>query len=141
MTAYRPGGTGWVGAPRSPASHEARPARFLPRFVVFQAFAGRKISLPRFRSAFTGARTSTYSKSMLLSCSSRQLKAFSPRISKESFGGFCDFKGLQGPQTKKALLQIFLPPHGDRGRRGKKIRSEEHTSELQSRVDLVCRLL
>src|SRR6266536_4181964 len=28
-----------------------------------------------------------------------------------------------------------------RGRRGPPARSEEHTSELQSRVDLVCRLL
>src|SRR6202046_2685178 len=34
-------------------------------------------------------------------------------------------------------------PGHDRGRRGRsgEVRSEEHTSELQSRVDLVCRLL
>src|SRR5438105_5212708 len=37
------------------------------------------------------------------------------------------------------------PAHGQQGRRGRvpqpPERSEEHTSELQSRVDLVCRLL
>src|SRR5438105_10474811 len=39
----------------------------------------------------------------------------------------------------------LLPRHGIRPRRGRSQpatrRSEEHTSELQSRVDLVCRLL
>src|SRR5437868_8158958 len=37
----------------------------------------------------------------------------------------CDWIGLVGPQTPKVCQQ----------------RSEEHTSELQSRFDLVCRLL
>src|SRR6266702_8001384 len=32
-------------------------------------------------------------------------------------------------------------PRGDRGRRRRRARSEEHTSELQSRGHLVCRLL
>src|SRR6266536_3183749 len=33
------------------------------------------------------------------------------------------------------------PAPGDPGRQGPRRRSEEHTSELQSRVDIVCRLL
>src|SRR5687768_17841859 len=32
-------------------------------------------------------------------------------------------------------------PRGPAGRRGRRPRSEEHTSELQSRLHLVCRLL
>src|SRR5207249_12139313 len=36
------------------------------------------------------------------------------------------------------MLSLLSPRQG---RRGKSIRSEEHTSELQSRFDLVCRLL
>src|SRR5207247_3900848 len=35
----------------------------------------------------------------------------------------------------------FLPVGGTNGPGGDWVRSEEHTSELQSRVDLVCRLL
>src|SRR5699024_12399397 len=41
--------------------------------------------------------------------------------------------GLPGPET----LLDFLPRDGPR----RVVRSEEHTSELQSRFDLVCRLL
>src|SRR5438874_10770135 len=36
-----------------------------------------------------------------------------------------------------SAVSSFLPPHPAR----RKLRSEEHTSELQSRRDLVCRLL
>src|SRR6266403_3517738 len=44
------------------------------------------------------------------------------------------------------LFRSFRPLHADqlgqdRGRRLQRARSEEHTSELQSRRDLVCRLL
>src|SRR2546429_4154786 len=39
-----------------------------------------------------------------------------------------------GPQTNDLVLQL-------RKRRMSKVRSEEHTSELQSRLHLVCRLL
>src|SRR5438445_6539133 len=48
----------------------------------------------------------------------------------------------------RALVQPALPPHtcdpgeqAGRGERGLLVRSEEHTSELQSRQYLVCRLL
>src|SRR5438105_12347632 len=43
--------------------------------------------------------------------------------------------------TFAGLLTIIAPRHPDRGPGIVEIRSEEHTSELQSRVDLVCRLL
>src|SRR5699024_12091419 len=45
-------------------------------------------------------------------------------------GGGAARRGLRGPHP--------LPP---RGRDARRLRSEEHTSELQSRFDLVCRLL
>src|SRR5207249_10972646 len=38
-------------------------------------------------------------------------------------------------------LQALLPPGRDVAAAGPRYRSEEHTSELQSRFDLVCRLL
>src|SRR5207247_3318682 len=47
---------------------------------------------------------------------------------------FFDTAEVYGPFTNKELIGEALAPF--RGQR-----SEEHTSELQSRVDLVCRLL
>src|SRR5438105_15327631 len=43
-------------------------------------------------------------------------------------------KGLLVPGTPVTMFPVLLPISNP-------IRSEEHTSELQSRVDLVCRLL
>src|SRR5438105_7052712 len=56
------------------------------------------------------------------------------------------FRSLFAPQPLELLAQ---PPRtlgsdvlrAGRGADGRHTRSEEHTSELQSRVDLVCRLL
>src|SRR5437868_12649262 len=45
-------------------------------------------------------------------------------------------RGQRGPAARSG------PRHGPSGRRDRAVgRSEEHTSELQSRFDLVCRLL
>src|SRR2546422_6143651 len=41
-------------------------------------------------------------------------------------------RGLRSPNARR---------QPEKGRRGHEIRSEEHTSELQSRLHLVCRLL
>src|SRR5699024_12123080 len=38
-------------------------------------------------------------------------------------------------------FNVTLPESNGSGKFGEKLRSEEHTSELQSRFDLVCRLL
>src|SRR5699024_12102567 len=46
--------------------------------------------------------------------------------------GFSEFK-IVGSSSALVLRSTILPAKGDR--------SEEHTSELQSRFDLVCRLL
>src|SRR2546430_3106400 len=47
--------------------------------------------------------------------------------------------GLRHPALQPARGQAHLP--GDRGRLERGLRSEEHTSELQSQSNLVCRLL
>src|SRR3712207_7204692 len=44
-------------------------------------------------------------------------------------------------ETVAARRRLRLPDRGAAGRRGRDPRSEEHTSELQSRQYLVCRLL
>src|SRR5438874_7749016 len=46
-----------------------------------------------------------------------------------------------GPRPARMLQTRHSDPRADRGVRGPSPRSEEHTSELQSRRDLVCRLL
>src|SRR5947209_16418437 len=49
---------------------------------------------------------------------------------------------LYGPRIAVAAASVFLAGHvNHRARRGIPTRSEEHTSELQSRQYLVCRLL
>src|SRR5207249_5408219 len=51
---------------------------------------------------------------------------------------------LLRPRQRGQLFHNFRRAHGDNVselRRRRKRRSEEHTSELQSRFDLVCRLL
>src|SRR2546429_6677482 len=46
------------------------------------------------------------------------------------------------PQRKRpTLAQLGARPSGRRRGRAEDLRSEEHTSELQSRLHLVCRLL
>src|SRR2546422_4329971 len=45
------------------------------------------------------------------------------------------------PKPTKRARVFFLSAGGRRYRAGKKKRSEEHTSELRSRLHLVCRLL
>src|SRR3712207_7134435 len=50
-----------------------------------------------------------------------------------------DACGLHHPQQRGEAP--CLPLHGDAGRVPRRARSEEHTSELQSRQYLVCRLL
>src|SRR6478672_12795499 len=47
--------------------------------------------------------------------------------------------GLKAAPSTATFLPISVPPHCSRAR--STMRSEEHTSELQSRSDLVCRLL
>src|SRR5699024_12404388 len=41
----------------------------------------------------------------------------------------------------QGAFALFFAPHRRVGRKDRRRRSEEHTSELQSRFDLVCRLL
>src|SRR5258707_2265981 len=45
------------------------------------------------------------------------------------------------PRTSRVLLRHFRRPYLPSLRLGRRLRSEEHTSELQSRQYLVCRLL
>src|SRR2546429_4210962 len=54
-----------------------------------------------------------------------------------SIGDALDFfEGISGRQVHEATLVDFYASH-----EGLHLRSEEHTSELQSRLHLVCRLL
>src|SRR5438105_6185551 len=48
--------------------------------------------------------------------------------------------GMVGPSLDRVAVRVRVCCGGP-GRRNAPARSEEHTSELQSRVDLVCRLL
>src|SRR5207249_10393374 len=62
-------------------------------------------------------------------------------------GGVDVARRLGGGEGGERAGVLEVPPHLQRGRRGlvvargRGVRSEEHTSELQSRFDLVCRLL
>src|SRR5690606_14676137 len=56
------------------------------------------------------------------------------------FGGGKGGKGGKAAKNAKNAPKIFPPIIGGFGKSGK-ARSEEHTSELQSRENLVCRLL
>src|SRR5207249_12189292 len=47
----------------------------------------------------------------------------------------------QLPPRAPRSVAVHQPPHPRRAVHGRGARSEEHTSELQSRFDLVCRLL
>src|SRR3712207_8723796 len=49
--------------------------------------------------------------------------------------------GPRGPQRARPLPQRRRPPPPPAAALGRAVRSEEHTSELQSRQYLVCRLL
>src|SRR5690606_41837540 len=48
---------------------------------------------------------------------------------------------LRGPQARAAQRLVHLLRGVRQERREQRVRSEEHTSELQSRENLVCRLL
>src|SRR5690625_5981650 len=48
---------------------------------------------------------------------------------------------LVGTQRDAEVGDLHIPVQGDQDVRGLHVRSEEHTSELQSRGHLVCRLL
>src|SRR5690606_30761036 len=50
-------------------------------------------------------------------------------------------RGSDDPPTLELGAYRFAPPNTDEERRVVRFRSEEHTSELQSREHLVCRLL
>src|SRR5699024_12511436 len=56
-----------------------------------------------------------------------------------------DDEGALQPRVLRQSCRVGVERGGDRGARwygcGPRLRSEEHTSELQSRFDLVCRLL
>src|SRR5206468_7851334 len=67
----------------------------------------------------------------------RQLDAveFAIRL-RERYGERCDVFLANDPAVAEANLQ-----RQPRFENGSQVRSEEHTSELQSRSDLVCRLL
>src|SRR5699024_12408813 len=52
-----------------------------------------------------------------------------------------DINTLSGNPTRTPYKEIIDYPNEKTGRKYKHTRSEEHTSELQSRFDLVCRLL
>src|SRR3712207_8433118 len=49
--------------------------------------------------------------------------------------------GEPGPPALRRRLARAVGPESRRRRHGRELRSEEHTSELQSRQYLVCRLL
>src|SRR3712207_9306614 len=52
------------------------------------------------------------------------------------------FMGLRGIENSVTRLEnVFVPKENLIGKEGMGLRSEEHTSELQSRQYLVCRLL
>src|SRR6266516_6689421 len=52
------------------------------------------------------------------------------------------FRSWPVPVTaRRVLVEVTGPPAGASRRRALRARSEEHTSELQSPYDLVCRLL
>src|SRR5699024_12758002 len=54
--------------------------------------------------------------------------------------GFQALDGVEGELERPALLIGFGVDHDDLAGPELLVRSEEHTSELQSRFDLVCRL-
>src|SRR5207249_11015978 len=56
-------------------------------------------------------------------------------------GGGCESPGAGGDEPSQQRRQVHGPWRRDHGERRAPPRSEEHTSELQSRFDLVCRLL
>src|SRR5439155_19532767 len=53
----------------------------------------------------------------------------------------CRDSSLSGPTIRRTECQIAMPPPAITTTADNQIRSEEHTSELQSRGHLVCRLL
>src|SRR2546422_8290882 len=63
----------------------------------------------------------------------------------DAFGFLMRQDKLSFPEAVRALAKqagVALPEErGPAGERGREERSEEHTSELQSRLHLVCRLL
>src|SRR5438477_2086743 len=56
---------------------------------------------------------------------------------------FCRVRSLRGPRRRRRSWRILgeWPAILRRKKAGRRGRSEEHTSELQSHVNLVCRLL
>src|SRR5207249_10743048 len=89
----------------------------------------------RRRRPLTGSLSLFY-----LSCPvGRVLRSFPTRRSSD-LQGARDLLGLQLAEERRCGIRIRpMPPRG--GGLGVEVRSEEHTSELQSRFDLVCRLL
>src|SRR5207249_11456505 len=72
------------------------------------------------------------------------LRVCSQRLKGTKSGSLC-FRMANSPSTKFGVCSGFPPRHDSiwkvRNERHCRARSEEHTSELQSRFDLVCRLL
>src|SRR4051812_49645043 len=56
-------------------------------------------------------------------------------------GGLCQAGGLGGVRFRFISCARLLCAHGHQDALSRSIRSGEHTSELQSHVNLVCRLL
>src|SRR2546422_6186972 len=67
------------------------------------------------------------------------LRALQRDVAWEFFYGTVNFDGVVGTVNHYGTVDLFAGRYNDAYR--KKNRSEEHTSELQSRLHLVCRLL
>src|SRR5205809_5756060 len=68
-------------------------------------------------------------------------RAFSPRS--EAASRLCQGTAIAGnrPAVSRRRRRLRRSVRGSKAAETKRIRSEEHTSELQSRLHLVCRLL
>src|SRR5687768_18280866 len=73
----------------------------------------------------------------------RQIKTHTPDLVflDIQMPGFDGFSVIQGLMEVEPPLFVFVTAYSDHAIRAFEARSEEHTSELQSRLHLVCRLL
>src|SRR2546422_1675034 len=69
---------------------------------------------------------------LFAACAAGRLPAGLPLVSRDAGAAPCAWRGRPGRPPAFSCGSLFLGP---------KPRSEEHTSELQSRLHLVCRLL